>query len=273
MGARQEAAAPEAGEQALAGAVLVGRDEHDERRQVVVHAAEAVVGPRAHARSARQLAAGLEERDRRVVVDGLGVHRAEHADLVRDAADVREEFADFGAALAVTGELETAGLTGEARLRGHHAGDALAAADGIGQVLVELALEFGLRIQQVEVRRAAGLEEADDALGLGGEVGQAGQAVDMRIAGGAGRSAAAEQMGEGAGAEAQSGLLQEFAPRMHVLVLVAGHGGQFLVMVSSSVRMRFATPAAAASSPAGSFGSATDAPTLMSLAASSGRAA
>ena len=31
VGARQEAAAPEAGEQALAGTLLVGRDEHDER--------------------------------------------------------------------------------------------------------------------------------------------------------------------------------------------------------------------------------------------------
>ena len=132
VGAGQETAAPEAGKQALAGAFLVGRDEHDERRQIVVHTAEAVVGPRAHARSARQLAAGLEERDGGIVVDRLGVHRAHHADLVGDAADVRKEFADLGAGLAVTGKFETARLAGESGLRGHHARDALAAADGIG---------------------------------------------------------------------------------------------------------------------------------------------
>ena len=108
------------------------------------------------------------------MVDRVGVHGAEHADLIGDAADVREEFADFGPALAMTGELESARLAGEARLRGHHAGDALAAANRIGEIFVELTIEFGLRIQQVEVRGAAGLEEADDAFGLGGEVGQAG---------------------------------------------------------------------------------------------------
>ena len=212
VGAGQETAAPESGKQALAGALFVGRDEHDERRQVIVHAAEAVVGPCAHARATRQLTAGLEEGDRRVVVDGLGVHRAHDADLVSDAADVGQQFADLGAGLAVTGEFESARLAGEAGLRGHHARDALAAADGVGQVFVELPFELGLGIQQVEVRRSAGLKEADDALGLGSEVRQAGQSVDVRVGGGAGRSAPAEQMGEGAGAEAEAGLLQELAP-------------------------------------------------------------
>ena len=41
------------------------RHHHDERRQILVLAAEPVSEPRAHARPARLLAAGLEERDRR----------------------------------------------------------------------------------------------------------------------------------------------------------------------------------------------------------------
>ena len=139
MGAGQETAAPEAGEQALTGAFLVGRDEHDKRWQVVVHAAETVVGPGAHARTTGQLAAGLEEGDRGVVVDRVGVHRTDHADLVGDATDMREEFADLRAGLAVASELKATRLAGEAGLRGHHARDALAAANGVGQVLVELA--------------------------------------------------------------------------------------------------------------------------------------
>ena len=49
------------------------RDHHDERRQVLVLAAEAVAEPRAQARPAGLLVAGLDEGDRRVVVDRLGV--------------------------------------------------------------------------------------------------------------------------------------------------------------------------------------------------------
>ena len=225
MGAGQEAAAPETSEQALSGAFLIRRDEHDERRKVIVHAAEAVVGPSAHARTAGQLAAGLEERDRRIVIDSLRVHRADHADVIGDAADVRQQFAELAAALAVAGEFEPGWLAGESRLRGHHASDALAAADGIGQVLVELTFKLGLGVVEIEVRGAAGLEEADDAFGLGCEVGQSGQAVDVRVVGGAGRSAAAEQVGEGTGPQPEAGLLEKLAPRMHVLVLMAGHGG------------------------------------------------
>ena len=51
------------------------RVQHDERRQVLVRAAEAVAEPGAHARPAGNLAAGLNVGDRRVVVDRLGVHR------------------------------------------------------------------------------------------------------------------------------------------------------------------------------------------------------
>jgi hypothetical protein len=51
----------------------------------------------------------------------------------------------------------------------------LAAADGIGEVLVEALAEDGFVIEEVEVGRTAGLEETDDAFGLRGEVGEAGE--------------------------------------------------------------------------------------------------
>ena len=90
----QKAAAPEAVEQALvgigAGAV---RDHHDERRQVVGLGAQAVAEPGAERRPARLLRAGLDERDGRVVIDRLGVHRVDDADVIDDcgpcAATVR----------------------------------------------------------------------------------------------------------------------------------------------------------------------------------------
>ena len=90
MLARQKAAAPKTRKQALAGAGFVDREQHDERREVFVDLAQAVVGPRAHARAAGELTAALEKRDRGIVVDRLGVHRADDANLVGDAASVRE---------------------------------------------------------------------------------------------------------------------------------------------------------------------------------------
>ena len=79
---RQEAAAPEAVVERLVGPPA--REQDDERRQVLVLAPQAVGDPGAHARPAGELRAGLHERDRRVVVDRLGVHRADDADVVGD---------------------------------------------------------------------------------------------------------------------------------------------------------------------------------------------
>ena len=75
---------------------------------VAVLAAQAVGQPGAHARPARQLGAGLEEGDGRVVVDRLGVHRLDEAQIVGHAGGVRQQFADPGAALAVPGEAKLA---------------------------------------------------------------------------------------------------------------------------------------------------------------------
>ena len=43
---------------------------------------------------------------RRIVVDLLGVHRADDADVVGNAADVREQVGDFLAGLAVLLEID-----------------------------------------------------------------------------------------------------------------------------------------------------------------------
>ena len=59
------------------------RQQHDERRQVVVLAAQPVAEPRADRGAAGDLRAGLEERDRGVVVDRLGVHRPHDAQTRR----------------------------------------------------------------------------------------------------------------------------------------------------------------------------------------------
>ena len=79
---RQEAASPQPVVERLVGPPA--REQDDERRQVLVLTPQAVGDPRAHARPAGELRAGLHERDRRVVVDRLGLHRADEADVVGD---------------------------------------------------------------------------------------------------------------------------------------------------------------------------------------------
>ena len=103
---RQEAAAPEPVVRAAGRRLPALRDQHDERRQVLVLAAQAVAEPGADARPAGELGAGLEEGDGRVVVDRLGVHRLDEAEVVGDLRGVRQQLADPRARLAVLGELE-----------------------------------------------------------------------------------------------------------------------------------------------------------------------
>ena len=66
-------------------------------------------------------------------------------------------------------------------MRGH-AGEALAGSDLVRKLAAVALDEQGLAVEQVELGGAAGLEQIDDTLGLGGEVWRAGQ---QRLPGGA----------------------------------------------------------------------------------------
>ncbi len=92
---RQEAAAPEpVVERLVVGVAGALRDHDHEGRQVLVLAPQAVRRPGADAGPARELGAGLEEGDGRVVVDRLGVHRLDEAELVGHPRGVRQQLAD-----------------------------------------------------------------------------------------------------------------------------------------------------------------------------------
>ena len=171
---RQEAAAPEAREDRLAR-VLAGalRDHRDERGEVGVLGAEAIARPGAHAGVTRLLVPRVHERDRRVVVDRLGVEALDEAQLVGDRLQVREQVADPEAVLAAKLAVLEGGRARVAALAAGHAGQALRAFHGGRQVLAGHLLQHRLVVEEVDVREAAGLEEAEHALGLGGEVRQA----------------------------------------------------------------------------------------------------
>ena len=170
---RQEPAAPQPVVQRLAAGAL--GHHHDERRQVGALAAEPIGQPRADRRASGDLETGLEERDGRVVVDRLGVHRADEAQLVGGLGRVRQQLADPRAGLAVLLELEEGVDDREALLRGGHAGEPLAFANRVGQLGAAQTVERGLIVEQVHLRGTTRLEQPDDALGLGREVGNARQ--------------------------------------------------------------------------------------------------
>ena len=88
--AGQEPAAPVVVEEELAaGLPLVARGHHDEGRQVGGLAAESVRQPGPHAGPAGDLRTRHEERHAGRMVDGLGVHAPNQADLIGDRPHVR----------------------------------------------------------------------------------------------------------------------------------------------------------------------------------------
>ena len=161
--AREEPVAPQPAVERLVDPVL--GDQHDERRQVLVGGPEPVAEPRPHRRPAGELVPGLEERDGRVVVDVLRVHRPHKAQVVGHPGRVRQQLAHPRAGLAVPGELERRPGQRQGGLVAGHAGEPLAHADGGGEVLAVHLVQQRLVVEQVQLRRPAGHEQVDDPLG------------------------------------------------------------------------------------------------------------
>ena len=96
VGARQEAGAPELGPLEDGGGA-----HHHEGRQVLVLRPQAVDEPRAEARPREGLLARVHLQGRAGVVDVVGDHRPDHAEVVDVGRQARQELADLGPALAV----------------------------------------------------------------------------------------------------------------------------------------------------------------------------
>jgi hypothetical protein len=160
---REKAARPQrrAAAQAAPGA------HHDECREVLRLRAKTVERPRTDARAARLREAGVEENLRRRVVELIGVHRADKADVIHDLREMRQHFRKLRAGLTVLRELEA---------RSEHGGVrpdervALAADHGRRERLAFQLREFRLVVEELELTRRAGHEEMNDTLGLAGEM-------------------------------------------------------------------------------------------------------
>ena len=163
------------------------------------------------------------------------------------------------------GELELARGDGEACLTGSHGGDALAVADALRQVLVEVGLELRLVVPEIELGRSAVHVQVDDALGLGGEVRVAGERLMHGVRG---LGLAGEQAGEGDAADAESGGAQEASAVQEAQVVLDRVVHR--LRVSSRLRRRLAVRVHAATSGAGREASGFDSPKVISWVASAG---
>ena len=166
-----KAAAPQSRENRLVGLVAAAlRDHHDEVRQVRVFAAETIAQPRAQAGAPRLLAAGLQEGNGRIVVDGFGVHRFDESDVIDDGGRLREQFAEPRPRLTMLLKIEDRRGAGERLLPGGHAGDTLPHADRIGEFGAVQFLQLRLVIEQVDVRWPTRHDQPDDPFSLGPKV-------------------------------------------------------------------------------------------------------
>ena len=149
----------------------LGRD-HDERRQVLVEGPQAVADPGAEARPREGDRTRVEAEGRLEVVGVVRVHRADEANVVHDAADVREEVAYHRAALAARLEIEE---------RAKQVLDALRMRPQ-GRRLSVKREQLGLGIEGLQMGEAAGQEDEDHPLGLRRVVARLGrQGVSARV--------------------------------------------------------------------------------------------
>ena len=111
--------------------------EHDKVGKIFVQAPETVTDPRSHTGTTRDLVAGLNVSNRRIVIDRLGPHRVDAGDIVRHRTGFREEVTDPPPAVPVLLEIKNAGSNRETRLRCRHRGEPLISTNRIREIDVK----------------------------------------------------------------------------------------------------------------------------------------
>ena len=167
VGGGKETAAPEPGENRLPGIFSGALGNHgDEGRQVLVFRAEPVAHPGPHAGVTRQLIAGVHEGDPGIVVDGLGVHALDDAELVGDGLDPGQQIADPRALFAAA----FAGFQGRHHgirgLAAGHSGEPLRTLHAGRKLLAGVLVKHRFVVEEVHVREPAALEQAEHAFRL-----------------------------------------------------------------------------------------------------------
>ena len=168
MLARQKSIAPKARVQRLVDAVL-GNENH-EGGKVLIGGTQPIAHPRTKTGPTGNLRPGLEEGDGRIVVDGLGVQRADDAQVIGHLGCPGQQLAHPCSTLAVTGKFKDRPRHRQRRLLGRHPGQSLPHPHTGRQILSGSFHQLGLVVEGLQLRRTAAHEEVDNALGLGSDV-------------------------------------------------------------------------------------------------------
>ena len=103
------------------------------------------------------------------------MHRLDHADVVDDAGQVRQQVANPRTVLTTSVHGSDRGDNGEAVLPGRHTRHALIAADRGGQFCAVQLPERGRVVEQVDMRRSTRLKKVDDPPSPGRKMGHTGE--------------------------------------------------------------------------------------------------
>ena len=109
------------------------------------------------------------------MIDRFGVHGTNHRDVVRNGFHVRQQLAHLNARLAAPLELEFTRGHRKPLLATGHRGDALAVADGVRQVLIEMISQSWFMIEKINLRRRTIHVQVNQSLSLGRKMRQVGQ--------------------------------------------------------------------------------------------------
>ncbi len=205
---RQEAGAPHPFVQRLRiGVPARPGDHHHVGGKVVVLGTQSVREPRPQRRPPGDLVPRLQQGHRRIVVDRFGEERTDQADSIGDPRRVRQQLAQPDARVAMLCEAKDRRRHRKPRLAGGHPRQALAAADRGRQIFVESRFEMGFVIEQIELRRSAGLREPDHPPRLGRKMRKFRQSVVRQLSRAA--CVALQQRGESRDADADRAVPQK----------------------------------------------------------------
>ena len=182
--ARKKTSPPEPGRNGLhigAGIRMRGM-QHHKRGQVLIHRAKAPRQPGPHGRLAADHAARIHQLIRRFVVDGVGFHGADDAQVIHHLRRPWQGFTEPRAGLAVLGEFEDRGRDRKGSLSGRHPCESFALRrQVILEVLFEGGLQVGLVVEKIKLGGRSDQGDVNGTFGFGREVG-AGREILSRAA-------------------------------------------------------------------------------------------
>ena len=104
------------------------------------------------------------------MVDGLGVNRLDHRDVIGNPLHVRDQFAHQYSGISTPLKSELTGGHRETLLAAGHGGDALSVANRVRQFLIKILSQPWLVVEEIQLGRGSIHVEVNEVLSLGRKV-------------------------------------------------------------------------------------------------------